>query len=257
MSALGDLRRLPRSYPIILVLWVVSIVAALAPTLIATSGLSVAPGPDAAGALLIETAADARNTLGPSVLALLGGLALLWLASPLMSVAWLRALSMPQSLTRSLSWGAQRYLSAVASSLALLPLLLIAVAIVVGAVLGIDAALEDASAPTRDLWMLLATLPGLLALAVWAAWHDVARARIATGTEPGLSATLGALRGLGVGSVGRYALFFVAGLLLVGGGVVATTGLGSAGALVIGQLFVLGRFGLRGVYLAGLVRAAD
>jgi hypothetical protein len=249
-----DLRRLRTALSMILLAWIVLAAAAASPAMIASSALSTY-GPDRGGALLIESLIESGKVVRASWVAFASPLLLLLLAAPLLSVAWLRALGRREPLRESLAHGARRYGSAVLSSLVLVPVLAVALVLAGAIPAGVGALLDGADVRTSDLCALLATLPGLAALALWAAWHDLARARLATTSESWLGATMGAFRWVRPRAVLRYALFFVVGLGLAVGGVVVTGMVPSALAVVLGQVFVLARLAVRGLYLAGLVRA--
>ncbi len=248
-----DFARLSSTYAMILLAWIVLAAAATGPALIAASALG-GRGPNPMGALAFESLLEGRRVIGASWIAFASPLLLLLLASPWLSVSWLSALGRREPLRESLSLGARRYGSAVVSSLLLVPLLLVSLGLLAAGPLLASAVVGDVDARASDLWSLVACLPGLMALAAWAACHDLARARLAITRESAALAVLGAIRQLRPRAVLRYALFFTLALTLAGLGVMATGALSSALALVTGQLFVLARLGVRGLYLAGLVR---
>jgi hypothetical protein len=142
---------------------------------------------------------------------------------------------------------------AVVATLALSPLFVLSLALGGAGVAAADAALREAAEPTHDLALCAASVPGLLALAVWATWHDLARARVAVGSEGGVGAVLGAWGLLGPRAVARYVGFFVLSIGVLWTGVWATGSVAGGSALVLGQMLVWLRLGVRGLYLAGLV----
>jgi hypothetical protein len=158
-------------------------------------------------------------------------------------------------VSEALSIGARRYFSAVTATLCLCPVLVIALALAGAGAVGADAALSDATEPAHDLAMVLATTPGFVLLAVWATWHDLARARVATGGGGGVAAVFGAVPALRLSAVGRYVAFFALSVTVAGVGVWATAIVGGHGALLLGQMVVCLRLSVRGLYLARLVRA--
>jgi hypothetical protein len=244
-------------YSVMFVIWVATAIISVGPTLAASAALTPAAGADPSGGLVLEAIVAAGGTNRAAGVAMFFALLSLAVASPGLSVAWLSALARPASLSQSLASGARRYFPAVRATLFLVPLLLIAVGVMGGLSWGADQFLEDASAPTHDVGVLLATLPGLLLMAVWATWHDLARVRIAESSEGGFRAVTGALRHLGVGTVARYTAFFVVAGLISVVGVAVTGGVGSSLAVIAGQLFILARLTVRGLYLSSLVAAAS
>lgn len=247
-------RQVLGSSAVMLVVWAVSTLGAFGPALAGAGSLSrrifIGPG----GRLHLEATAGSSGMVATVIAAaaILGGTLLL---SPVLNIAWLHALASPGRLATAVERGVRCYPAALLVTLALTPALALALALGAGLPWATAHALSDAAAPTREVAILFAAVPGLAALAIWATWHELARARIAGSGDGPLGAVLAVRRALRPGSVARYVAYFAAAGLLGATGLAATTHLSTASAVAIGQIFIVARVALRGFFLAGLLPA--
>ena len=237
---------------------------ALIPTTPAVGALGVTVDVDPDGALLLERLRGAVDGLRAVAWTLAPVLVVGALLAPLLSMTWLAALARPRSVSDALREGASRYARAVLVSVVLfVPLL--AVGALLAALPALAHLLFDATVDARahDLALLGATLPGLMLLVAWSAWHDLSRAALATGGGGVLGAVRTGFRALGVKTVGVYlGLFAFAAVLGLAGHATgaALTGSGSlrgAAVLLLLQAFAAGRVWTRALWLgAALDRVA-
>ncbi len=242
------------SAAVMLLIWGASSLSAFGPSLAASSELSRRVFTDAAGRLHLD-AGGGGSGITSALIAAAAVVATLFIISPLLNVAWLYSPGAPARLSAAIERAVRRYPAALLVTLALSPALALSIAL--GGLLPWAAShgRADASAPTHDLVVILCALPGVIATAAWATWHDLARARIAGSADSPLTAVLSARSHLGARSVVRYALYACAALSLAALGLAAVTHLPMGPAVVLGQLFIVGRLALRGFFLAGLVSA--
>ncbi|MBW2460783.1 MAG: hypothetical protein JRH11_03995 [Deltaproteobacteria bacterium] len=242
------------SAAVMLLIWGASSLSAFGPSLASAPALSRRVFTDAAGHLHLD-ASSGGSSIATALIAAAAVVTTLFILSPLLNVAWLYSLGAPVRLSVAIERAVRRYPSALLVSLALCPVLFFSVA--VGGVLPWAAShlLAEASAPQHDLLVISCALPGVLATAAWATWHDLARARIAGSADSAVAAVLSARSHLGARAVLRYALYGLAALTLAALGLAAVTHLSMGPAVVLGQLFIVGRIALRGFFLAGLVSA--
>jgi hypothetical protein len=215
---------------------------------------AVALAPTAAGpdAWVLEAFADRGDALGALGVATLATLGLAAALGPLLSQAWIASFASEARLTAALAEGARRYFPAVRVSLILGPALALALGIAavvpVAVALALDGAMTDRG---LDLLAMAATLPGLVLLAVWATWHDLARAALGGGEAlRARDAVRAGLRALSLGALASYAGLFLLGLALVGLAQVVALELDGVAATLLGQLLVLARLATRGAWLA-------
>lgn len=240
---------------------------ALAPAMPLASALerAVADHPAGSGALyepggiwLMEAFAELGSAwavlANVTLVALLLSLAL----GPLLQMTWLAALLRRQKLAEALAAGAKRYFRAIGVSIALSPVFGFALLLLVAGP-GLVALLvrDTPSDRTHDLALLAASVPALLMGALWATWHDLARASLARGggvlsaVIRGGSATfqrsavLTYLAWLALGSALGVTAHLLGGVLDVGGA------LPSLSVLLVTQLLSLGRAFVRARWLAG------
>ena len=202
---------------------------------------------------LAALGSSGRVLLDVTVATLLLGLAL----GPLLQMTWLAALLRPRPLRDALAQGARHYLPAFAITLALAPLLLLAlVALVTGPALAghlVDATPSDR---THDLATLAGYAPALLLAALWALWHDLARASLARGARPLAALVRGALACARPSALPAYLLWLGIGASLaisaqLFGGALDGGGFAmSAAVLAITQSISLTRTFVRGRWLA-------
>ncbi|MBW2465618.1 MAG: hypothetical protein JRH11_28490 [Deltaproteobacteria bacterium] len=242
------------SAAVMLLIWGASSLGAFGPSLASAAALSRRVFTDAAGRLHLD-AGDGGTGIASALIAAAAVVATLFILSPLLNVAWLYSLGTPARLSAAIERAVRRYPSALLVTLGLSPAL--GLSLTIGGLIPWAAshALADASAPTHDLVVILCALPGIVAMAVWATWHDLARARIAGSADSPIAAVISARSHLGARAVLRYVLYAGAALSLAALGLAAVTHLSMGLAVVIGQLFILGRIALRGFFLAGIVSA--
>jgi len=136
---------------------------------------------DAPGGLWrLETLAALSDTAAPLADVTLIAVLLTLAVAPLLQMTWLAALLRRMPLREALALGARRYAAAVGVSVALLPVLLVAL----GTLALVPAMLsrlvtQTPSDRTHDLVVLGGLVPGLVLLAFWGLWHDLARASLA------------------------------------------------------------------------------
>jgi hypothetical protein len=209
------------------------------------------------GNWLMEAVASAGAAWSAIGKVTLVAMALSLLLGPLLQMAWLAALLRRRRLADSLAEGARRYFAAIGLSLALAPLLALAGLALVAMPSVVALAVKNTpSDRTHDLALLAACVPALLLAAVWATWHDLARASLARGGGV-LSAVLRGgiatfersampayLAWLALGSALGLATYALGGALDVGGA------LASATVLLVTQLLSLTRTFVRARWLA-------
>jgi hypothetical protein len=205
----------------------------------------------------METLASFAEALG-----LLGDVALVSMLltaalAPLLQMAWLAALLRRTPLRDALAFGARRYGAALGVSLALLPALLIALGMVVlGPALLARLVRDTPNDRTHDLVVLAGLVPGLLLLALWAVWHDLARASLARGCGLPSALVRGALACARPSAVAAYLGWLGLGAMLavaaqlIGGWLDRSGLLAALSALVVTQLLGLARTFIRGRWLA-------
>jgi hypothetical protein len=213
---------------------------------------------DAPGSLWrMETLASLAEAIGLLGDVTLVSLVLTAVLAPLLQMAWLAALLRPTPVRDALAFGARRYRAALGVSLALLPALVLALGVLVlGPALLARVVRDTPNDRTHDLAVLAGLVPGLLLLALWALWHDLARASLARGgalpsalvrsalacARP--SALAAYLGWLGLGTI-LAAAAQVLGAWLDGSGLLA-----ALSALALTQFLGLARTFVRGRWLA-------
>lgn len=242
------------SAAVMLLIWGASSLSAFGPSLASAPALARRVFADAAGNLHLD-AGSGGGSIATALVATAAVVTTLFILSPLLNVAWLYSLGAPARLSVAIERAVRRYPSALLVSLALAPVLVFSAAACGLLPWAASHLLAGASAPKHDLVVILCALPGVLATAAWATWHDLARARIAGSADSPVAAVLSARSHLGARAVLRYALYGIAALALASLGLAAVTHLPMGPAVVVGQLFILGRIALRGFFLAGLVSA--
>lgn len=219
----------------------------------AGSGALYAPG----GTWLMEAIAEVGAAWAAVAGVTLVAMLLSALLGPLLQMAWLAALLRRTRLADALSQGARRYFAAIGVSVCLLPLLVLAALALVAGPMLIALAVENTpSDRAHDLVLLAACVPALLLAALWATWHDLARASLARGGGVFSAVLRGAVatfeRSAVPAYVGWLALGSVVGLgaHLLGAALDVGGTLASTGVLVLTQLLALGRTFVRARWLA-------
>ena len=225
---------------------------------------SVADHPLGSGALyasgavwLMEALADLGSARGVLANVALVALLLSFLLGPLLQMTWLAALLRRRRLPEALADGARRYFSALGVSLALSPLLLLTGLLLVGVPSGVSLLVKTLpNDRTHDLALLAACLPGCLSAALWATWHDLARASLARGASIPAAVLRGASACFSPGAVPAYLAWLAVGSALGIAGHLLGSALDVGGApatvgvLVVTQLLALGRTFVRARWLA-------
>lgn len=217
------------------------------------SGALYGPG----GTWLMEAFTELGSAWGVLANVTLVAFLLTLLLSPLLQMMWLAALLRRRRLPEALADGARRYLSAIGVSLALSPLLLLAALLLAGVPAVVTLMVKTLpNDRTHDLALLAACLPACLCAAVWATWHDLARASLARGA----SIPAAVLRGAGAcfswSAVPAYTGWLTVGATLAVtaqllGGLLDLGGpLATLGVLVVTQLLALTRTFVRARWLA-------
>ncbi len=242
--------RFSRARHVLFLAWLATTCLALAPAWpIARQIGSV----DEASPAAIERWLDAANHLGPSILTLAVTIGIAALLSPFFSMTWLSALARPSTLSSAIGRGAALYPRSLVVALVLAPAFAVGIALAVGGPALGEAVLRGrASDPVCDLGSLACCLPGLAVLAVTAALHDLARARIAASDASALRAVRRALAAFSIPTLGSWLTFFAAGSALAAlGHVLGLSVLGSGlVAIPVLELVVLGRLAVRGLWLS-------
>jgi len=239
---------------------------ALAPAMPLASALenAVSDHPNGSGALyasggiwLMEAFAELGGAWAVLANVTVITLLLSLMLGPLLQMTWLAALLRRQKLAEALAAGARRYFSAIGVSIALSPplglalLLLVAVPGLVG--------LAVASTPsdrTHDLALLAACTPALAIAALWATWHDLARASLARGGGVLSAVIRGALATFQRSAVPAYLSWLALGALvgiaaqILGGALDVGGTLASLCVLLVTQLLALLRTFVRARWLA-------
>lgn len=217
------------------------------------SGALYAPG----GAWLMEAFAELGTAWAVIANVTLVTLLLSLVLGPLLQMAWLAALLRRRRLSEALAEGARRYFSAIGISIVLVPLLGLALLLLI-AVPGVASLTVKTAASdrTHDLVLLLACLPALAVAALWATWHDLARASLARGGGVVSAVIRGGLATFERRAIPAYVAWLALGsaLGLVAhtlGGVLDIGGtIASATVLFVTQLLALSRTFVRARWLA-------
>lgn len=216
-------------------------------------GALYAPG----GTWLMEAFTELGGAWGMLANVTLVALLLTSLLSPLLQMMWLAALLRRRRLPEALAEGARRYTSALGVSLALAPLLLLAALLLVGVPGLVSLAVKTvANDRTHDLALLAACLPACLCAAVWATWHDLARASLARGASVPAAVIRGAGACFSSSAVPAYTAWLTVGAAigvtapLLGGLLDVGGPLATLGVLVVTQLLALARTFVRARWLA-------
>jgi len=239
---------------------------ALAPAMPLASALenAVSDHPNGSGALyasggiwLMEAFAELGGAWAVLANVTVITLLLSLMLGPLLQMTWLAALLRRRRLADALSEGARRYFLAIGVSIALSPLLGLALLLLV-AVPGL-VGLAVASTPsdrTHDLALLAACTPALAIAALWATWHDLARASLARGGGVLSAVIRGALATFQRSAVPAYLSWLALGALvgiaaqILGGALDVGGTLASLCVLLVTQLLALLRTFVRARWLA-------
>jgi len=217
------------------------------------SGALYAPG----GVWLMEAFAELGGAWAVLANVTVITLLLSLMLGPLLQMTWLAALLRRRRLADALSEGARRYFLAIGVSIALSPLLGLALLLLV-AVPGL-VGLAVASTPsdrTHDLALLAACTPALAIAALWATWHDLARASLARGGGVLSAVIRGALATFQRSAVPAYLSWLALGALvgiaaqILGGALDVGGTLASLCVLLVTQLLALLRTFVRARWLA-------
>lgn len=198
--------RLRHAGAVTFLVYVVLTLLAVVPTLpvvMSLGGIDVPRSPG--GGALLELLEEGAPALAAGTIAgmALGGVLLV--LSPFLQMTWLAGLERPRSVAGALAVGATRYLPAIAVTLwMLLPLAIVAVALVAFPVIAHLALASHPNDQLHDLVVLAAASPGAVLLVVWCAWHDLARAALASGAHRARTAVRRGWRTLGARTVAAY-----------------------------------------------------
>ncbi len=251
------MKRLRRAALVTFLVYVTLTLLGLVPTLPLAGSLGAIEAPETpGGGALLDVIDETAPALGAGTTAGLVLAFVLWLLSPLLQMAWLGALASHRTAGEALSFGASRYARAVVVSLWMtIPLAAVVLALVVPPAVGHLALASSPNERVHDLVVLALLVPGAFLLLVWCAWHDMARAALASGHDRPRDAVRASLGRLGAPAVLSYAGWTgLAALLAVGGHALGAWLDGSGGfeallALVLLQVLALSRVACRGAWL--------
>lgn len=251
-SSASPLERVRGALPTTFLLHALATALAAAFALVAATQLGAAPIVGPGGSELLEAVHRSAKARG-LVVALTGlGLLVPWLlATPLLTVAWMRAHEEP-GVRSALAFAARRYLRTMAVSL-LASVGLVAVALLLALPIGTYLLLDGPNARTQDLATLASALPFALGLGAWAAFHDLARAAVAVDVDSASAAVRAGRRALSMTAISAYVGLFGAGAALTLLGVWLGVAFAPM-ALVTGQLIALARALTRSRWFASAVR---
>ena len=165
-----------------------------------------------------------------------------------LQLAWLFALNGEPGVFKATRCGLQRIPAALGvSALSLIPLLA-AVGLLAALPATVSALIGSTNPQHHDVAVALSLLPGVAMLALWATWHDIARAAVVHGSSA-WAAMMRARRGL-LGSTIGYAILKLLALALLIAGHQALMRLVPVLGLLISQSIALAITLLRALWLA-------